>query len=139
MKTFSALLFSFILFFSFSASGQVKEKKNNLNGKTFSVKLTLTNGERKGWQWDKDELSFQSGQFISKVMSAKEKFRTADYTFTGDSSASEKEIGFECTANNPGGSEIKWNGTVTGKNINGTAVWSNQRGTFSYSFSGKLK
>ena len=139
MKTIFAFIISALICFSFFASGQVKEKKNELNGKTFSIKLNLTEGKRKGWQWSTDEISFHSGKLQSKVMSTKEKFPLADCAITVESSSPEKTFSFAVTVNNPGGSEIIWKGTVTGNNIEGTAVWTNMKGTQSYSFSGKMK
>src|SRR2546425_56377 len=104
------LLTSFIFIFLFVTS-QSNEKKNALNGRTFTIKLTNTIGDRKGWAWATDELSFDSDQLISKVMSEHEHFSPASFTITVDSSSPETTV-FEATGSNPGGSEIKWQGTV---------------------------
>ena len=126
-----------IFCFAFTASGQAR-KKNPLNGKTFVIELTPVDDERKGWQWKKDEISFFGGRLSSDVMTKKEEFPGAKFTFTSDSAAANVST-FHAEHKNMGDSEIIWNGTLSGDDIEGTAEWTNLQGTFNYSFTGMLK
>ena len=64
MKAIIMLIIALIAGISFHASSQ----DNGLDGKTFRIKLKMTDGERKFWQWTKDEISFEAGTLKSKVM-----------------------------------------------------------------------
>ncbi len=116
-----------------------KEKDNLLAGKTFTVELTDKNAKKK----DKptaDEISFKGGKLNSKFMSAENKFPASVYTAQSDSSSSGNDISFSAEGKNPDGEEIKWQGTVSGEAIEGTAVISKKGKTKKeYSFSGNLK
>jgi hypothetical protein len=135
----AAILFSLAAFIliSLSARGQARVKKPTLNGKTFIIQLINTSGEKKGRKWTDDEISFNGGRLDSKVMSAKEGFPTAKCTLTVDSAA-ENSIHFQGKHQNAGGSEIIWEGIVTGDAIEGTAEWTNIDDTRSFSFTGTL-
>ncbi|MBK5284330.1 MAG: hypothetical protein JJE25_02920 [Bacteroidia bacterium] len=138
MKISFSLLLTVFICISLFATGQIKKNKYAINDKTFTIQLKLTSGERKGWQWAKDEISFKAGMLRSKVMSKKEEFPSAKCIFTNDS-GSANTISFEANHKNTGVSNIKWQGKVEGDKIEGTAELTNIRGTFIYSFSGTWK
>ena len=102
------------------------------------VEFTNTTGEKTRLKWKKDEISFNAGRLNSKVMSAKEGFPSAKCTLTVDSSAADA-IHFQGKHQNAGASEIIWDGTVTGDDIEGTAEWTNLQGSFTFTFTGTLK
>jgi len=139
MKTIIALIIALITGISFYASSQTQKQDKELDNKTFRIKLKQTDGKNSGWQWTEDEISFKAGTLKSKFMSKHEQFPSADCSITVDASSAEKIIGFSAAHKNTGVSDIKWEGTVTGNKIKGTAVWTNMQGTRSYTFSGTIK
>ena len=72
-------------------------------------------------------------------MSEREQFPPASCEIKIDSPSGEKIITFSAAHRNPGGSTIKWEGTVKGDTIEGTAAWKNAQGLRTYSFTGTLK
>jgi len=115
-------------------------QKSELDGKTFHIKLKLIDGKRvEGSTWLEDEITFKGGNLKLKDMSRREKFPPAHCEIKADPTAGEKTIAFSASHNNPFGSDIKWDGTVTGNSIKGTAVWTNIHGPRTYSFSGTAK
>ena len=138
MKTIFRYFIPVLICFPFFANAQLSENKNSLDGKTFSIKIQKTSGEIKGWNWDKDELSFENGKLKSKFMSEKEKFSPAEIILTPDSL--QKSMRFECLSeNHPGISQIIWDGTITGNKMEGTAEWNNAKGKRTYTFTGSMK
>ena len=133
MKPFlSFLVAAFLLAANINA--QNADKKTTLDDRTYSIHLKMTEGKKGNWQWVNDELVFSDGKLKAQFMNKKERFSPSDVVVSGSS-----EISFESTMHNPGGSEIKWNGTIKGNTIFGTAVWTNLSGTHSYSFKGTAK
>jgi len=139
MRIVISSLLIFLLSASISVSAQAKHKNNELDGKIFHITLKMTDGQRKGWQWVTDDVSFKKGKLKSKVMSEREEFPAADCTTTVDSSSHEIIISFSASHKNTGVSNIKWEGTVTGNKIQGTAIWTNMQGVQTYSFKGTLQ
>ena len=139
MKPLFPLFIAFLLFGSIRLSAQTKPTDAVLNNKTFSIILIKKSGDRKGWQWTTDELSFISNKLISKVQKEKEGFPSSVCSIAIDSSASPKTIKFKTTVKNTGISKIIWDGTVKGEQIDGTAIWINGQGTQVYTFSGTIK
>jgi len=143
MKKVTSVLF-FISLTLFS-SGQHKtntiivKQENNLNNKIFEIKLTPTSGKRDEWEWNKDEISFNSDSLSSKIMSEKEKFNPAYCKTKTTPSSIGSTISFDATMQNPGGSKITWKGKATGDIISGTVVWKYLSGTSTYSFKGTFK
>lgn len=129
-----ALLLTFLY-----ASGQNKEAIKEVNGKTFNIILTLTNGKRSGWQWTTDKVHFESNRLTSAEMTKREKFPSGTCSLKLDSTASTKTVKFKTSVKNSSGSKIEWQGTVTGNQIEGTAIWTDKQSTESYSFSGSVK
>ena len=132
-----------LCFFSLSNSafGQKKPPPDKLLvGKIFIIDLAAQG--KKAGDPVPDELTFKSGKFTSKVMKTDEKFAPAVYTAELDTSdAANKVITFECESKNPDTEHLKWTGTITGEDIEGTAVWTNKKGKIKkeYTFSGALK
>lgn len=122
-----------------NAFAQKKEKDKFLVNKIYTVDLTETGG-KKTPKPESDEITFKNDKLNSKFMSAENKFSAAAYTVTVDSTASPKTITFQSLGKNPDGEELKWDGTVTDDNIEGTAVISKKGKTKKeYSFTGTLK
>ena len=136
MKIITKIILAVLTCVALSSSAQTK---NSLEGKTFSIKLEITGAERRGMPWTTDEISFEDGKLISKVMSEKEGFPPFDCAITVDSSSSPVKIHFTASGHNTGVSDIKWEGTITGNKIKGTAVWTNMNGPQAQTFSGTLK
>jgi hypothetical protein len=111
---------------------------DRLNGKTFTIKLSVSGDKREGIKWTTDELHFHDGTFTSSFMSTKEKFPSFEYKVISDSTSDEK-ISLEATGQNPGGSTISWEITITGKSIEGIATWTNMHGPQKEIFKGSLK
>ena len=136
------ILSSFLMLFLLSAFNPVfsqKKKDKELEGKFFTIELTEQGG-KKTPKPESDELSFKSDKFTSKLMKEKNKFGSAVYTATTDTASAEKIISFEAESKNDGGELLSWKGTITGENIEGTAVWSKKGKTKKeYAYSGSLK
>jgi hypothetical protein len=139
MKPLFPLFITLLMVGSMNTSAQTKTMDAALNNKTFSITLIKKSGERKGWQWTTDELSFVSNKLTSKVQKEKEGFPPSGCTIAIDSSVSPKIIKFKTTVKNSGISKITWDGTVKGGQIDGTAKWTNGQGTQVYTFSGTIK
>lgn len=112
--------------------------KDNLNGKTFTIKLTVSGDEREGIKWTSDELHFHDGAFTSSFMTAKEKFPEFKYDVIPDTS-SEENVRLTATARNDGESTISWEIKITGNSIEGIAIWTNMHGPQKEFFKGSLK
>ena len=108
---------------------QKKSDVRELNGKKFSVNMTLAEGKKSSWQWKSDEITFRSTKIKSKTMFAREHFSPADFIITINS---EGQIHVTAISKNPGGSEIKWDLTITGDQLQGTATWTNKQGEQTY-------
>lgn len=124
-----------------SAFGQKKPPPDKLlAGKIYTIDLAAQG--KKAGDPVPDELTFKSDKFTSKVMKTDEKFAPAAYTAELDTTdAANKVITFECESKNPDTELLKWTGTITGEDIEGTAVWTNKKGKTKkeYTFSGTLK
>ena len=110
-------------------------------GKIYTIELTAQGGKKVA-DPEKDELSFKSDKFTSNLMKTNEQFMAAPYTAAIDSSNTEsKVITFEVESKNSGDEILKWTGTVTGEEIEGTAVWTSKKGKIKkeYKFTGTLK
>lgn len=133
-------LFVFLIIASQSAIMAQPQAKGPLDGKTFSVSLYK---EGKKTLYDSDELKFNFEKFKSKYFANWGFTKTSKYQITSvDSTSSDSKI-YQWTAELI--SDIKekmtWSGTITGENVEGTAVMVNAKGekTYSFTFTGKLK
>ena len=135
LPALTAVVFSF----NANAFAQKKAKDKVLAYKTFTVEMTETTAKKAG-KTETDEISFKSEKLNSKLMISQNHFPAATYTVSVDSSSGNKDISFQSDGKSPDGEEIKWEGTVTDKDIEGTAVISKKGKTKKeYSFTGSLK
>ncbi|MBI3500293.1 MAG: hypothetical protein HY063_00715 [Bacteroidetes bacterium] len=115
-----------------------KEKDKVLVNKVFTVEFTETSAKKP--KPIADEISFKGEKLNSKFMTSENKLPAAAYTVSVDSSSSSKDATFQSSSKNPDGDEVKWDGTVSGESIEGTAVITTKKGkTIEYSFTGNLK
>lgn len=99
-----------------------------LAGKIFTVELTATGG-KKASDPESDEISFKSGNFTSNLMKKESGFKPSPYTASLDSSnAAGMVVNFESEMTNPDNETLKWTGTITGDDIEGTATLTNKKG-----------
>lgn len=131
-------LLTLCLIFLSSTSFSQKAKDKFLDGKTFTVELTIKDAKKP--KPEADELNFKSGKFTSKMMKTESQFKPGEYTVVVDSSSSERVITFECDIKNGDDEVIHWTGTITGDTIEGTATLSKkEKIKKTYAFSGTLK
>jgi len=126
------------------SSGVYAQKKpapdKLLAGKIYTIELTAQG--KKAGKPENDEISFKSDKFTSKLMKTDEKFAPAAYTAELDTTdAANKVITFTAESKNPSEELLNWTGTITGEDIEGTAVWTNKKGKTKkeYAFTGTLK
>jgi hypothetical protein len=117
---------------------QKKEKDKILANKVYAIELTETGGKKAG-KPQADEISFKGDKLSSKFMTQEYKFPPSPYTVSVDSSSSPHTITFQSESKSSD-EVLKWDGTITGDAIEGTAVISKKEKTKKeYSFSGNLK
>jgi hypothetical protein len=137
LPKFTLVTLCFLLFTNVSFSQKVKDKY--LEGKTFTIDLTVQGG-KKTPKPEADELSFKTGKFNSKLMKTENGFKAADYVVTVDSSSSEKTFSFDIESKNGDDEVMHWVGNVSGETIEGTATLSKkEKVKKTYGFSGTLK
>lgn len=140
MKSFifsGKIICAFALLFTTTDSilAQKKEKDKELDKKVLLIELN-EEGKKKATP---DELSFSNNKMKSKFF-AEKGFAAEAYTVTVDSTAEERTVTFESTQKNDADEELVWTGTVTEKEVEGTAVLS-KKGKIKkeYSFTGSVK
>ena len=118
---------------------QKKEKDKVLVNKTYTVEITENNVKKA--KTEADEISFKGEKLNSKFMMTANKIPAGAYTVSVDSTSDPVSITFSSESKNPDGDILKWDGTVTGDEIEGTAVITNKKGktVHDYSFTGALK
>ena len=137
MKTILSIAFITCMFLS--ATAQTKNEGRTKMVKNITSRSRETGGKSAEWQWATDELSFPTGMLRSKMMHEHEKFEDATCTINIDSSSAGKTMTFKAEKDNAKGAKVKWNGKATGNHIEGTAVWTNEKGNKqTYSFTGTL-
>ena len=101
-----------------------------LDGKVFAGEIGKK-GETKG---DKDDFVFKGGKFVSTVCVAYG-FNEAPYV------ATEKDgvVTFKAEPVNAKGEKMKWDGTIKGREISGTAVYDTGTSQVEHWFKGTLK
>lgn len=119
---------------------QKKVKDKVLVNKVYVVELTETTGKKVG-KMVTEELSFKGDKLNSKTMTSLNHFPAAPYVVVSvDSSATPPEVVFTSEGKNPDGEDIKWEGTVTGDEIDGIATISKKgKVKKEYAFTGTLK
>lgn len=124
-----------------SAFAQKKPAPDKLlAGKIYTIELAAQG--KKAGDPEPDEITFKSDKFTSKLMKTSEQFAPSAYTAELDTSdAANKIITFESESKNTSDELLKWTGTITGEDIEGTAVWTNKKGKMKkeYTFTGTLK
>jgi hypothetical protein len=136
MRKISIIILSAIVSTVITASAQSKKL---FTGKTYSIHLKVEGTERPGMSWTEDEIMFDGGKLISKVMGKNEGFAPFNCSFSIDSSSAEKKLLFNATGHNKGVSEIQWEGEIRGDTIAGKAVWTNAHGPQTHLFAGTVK
>ena len=133
-----------LLAFTTTTFAQKKKAPDKILGnKIYTVQLTAQGG-KKASEPEADEISFKTDKLNSKLLQSDYEFEPAPYTVTVDSSNmvdGKPTISFEAEGKNVADEPIKWTGTVTGDEIEGTAVWTNKKGKVKkeYTFSGIQK
>ena len=117
---------------------QKKEKDKVLANKTYTIEFTETNAKKP--KPISDEISFKSEKLNSKFMTTENHFPAAAYTVSVDSTSDPKTITFTSQGNNTDKEMIKWDGTISGEDIEGTATITTKKGKETqYSLTGNLK
>ncbi|MFH1004456.1 MAG: hypothetical protein V1781_03030 [Bacteroidota bacterium] len=119
MKTFLSLTVASLIFVSVYGQGKAKKDKVLAN-KIFAVELT-DQSAKKATPPEPDEITFRTNKVGSRVLLMKSGFPPSEYTVSVDSSAGEVVITFEAVSKNTLDEELKWEGTITGEEIEGTA------------------
>jgi hypothetical protein len=122
-----------------TAFAQKKEKipPGPLDKKTFAVERTK-DGKKKGTP-EKEDLKFASGKFNWTTM-IQDGYKPAAYEATFDSTANPITCTFSAVAQGEKDVEYKWEGTITGDDIEGTATLTKKgKVKESYTFSGMTK
>lgn len=133
------LIISFVIVL-LTGTFYVQAQKSELEGRTFHIKLTLIEGKGvQGSAWTEDEIIFTRGRLNPKYMGKHEQFPPAPCEIKVGEFSGKKVITFSAAHRNRGESDIKWEGTVTGNRIEGTAIWTNMHGPRTYSFTGETK
>ena len=132
-----------LCFFTLSNNAYAQKKPapdKLLGGKIYAIELSAQG--KKAGDPEADEITFKADKFTSKIMKTNEKFVPSAYTVELDTTdAANKIITFETESKNPGEELLKWTGTVSGDEIEGTATWTNKKGKVKkeYTFTGELK
>lgn len=134
-----SVMTAFVFAFTEDTFSQKKTKDKVLAYRMFTVEMTETTAKKAG-KTVSDEISFKSEKLNSKFINQENHFVPFLYTVSVDSSSSPAIITFTSEGKNPDGEEIKWDGTVTDKDIEGAVVISKKGKTKKeYSFIGTQK
>ena len=122
-KLFSIIVSS-LFFISSAAIAQKGKKDKPLDGFNYDVKITVE-AQAKPTKPMEDEMSFKGEKLKTKALAEKYKFKPAAFTATVDSSnAEEVVITFDAVMKGETDDDLlTWHGTVTGEDIEGTAIW----------------
>jgi hypothetical protein len=118
-------------------------KLNDLNNKIFSIKLIQTKGKKgqRRWSWESDEIAFHNKKLVLKYMKTMEQYPAVAYTVGADTSSDGNTIKFKAITRSPyyNKATITIEGTISGNDIKGTAIWVSKVGTYEYTFAGVLE
>ncbi len=140
LLTFTFMLAGFFIAPS-NAFAQKKAPDKVLAGKIYAIELVAQGGKKEADPVP-DEVSFKADKFVSKYMKLENQFNAAPYTVTVDSSNTDAiVISFEVESKNTDEELVKWSGTITGADIQGTALYTNKKGKTKkeYAFTGSIK
>ena len=137
---FSATLVAVAFLLSVNMHAQAPKKDKLLSEKNFDVELT-EQGKKKEAPPVKDQILFRADRLSSTYMMREYVFTASAYTATADSTSGKPVITFVSDSKNADGDLLKWNGTVIGETMEGTAVMTDKKGKpkVSYTFKGQLK
>ena len=145
MKTtilsFAVLVSAFFAFDpSAFAQGSKKGPKDKvLVGKIYTVDMAETTGKKVGKKAN-DEIAFKGEKLSSRFMTSENHFPAALYTVTVDSSSTPPVISFVSEGKSSDGEDIRWEGTITGDDIEGSAIITKKGKTKKeYSYTGSIK
>jgi len=131
---------SMIVFFLLTATysfAQKKVKDKVLANKVYTVEVTEQKSKKP--TTTNDEISFKTNKINAKFATLN-KFPAAEYTVEVDSSSGTKDISFTAESTSPDKATLKWTGTITDSDIEGTAVWEHKgKIKQEYFFTGTLK
>jgi len=113
------------------------QSSGSLDGNSYSIQLSRPK-DINTTGWKTDTFVFDSGEMYADYLRKREGFKSAPYNPTKGESDQGAVIKFLYEATNRYGSKLKIEGTVFGDSIEGTAIWTSDRGPFSYSFIGTL-
>jgi len=107
-----------------SSFAQKNKSEKPLDGLNFDVKITVE-AQAKPTKPMEEILSFKSNKLKSKALAEKYKFKAGEYTATIDESNPEEPvITFDAAMFGETPEDVlTWHGTVTGEDIEGTAIW----------------
>ena len=121
------------------SQAQKKAKDKVLVNKIYTVEFAETTGKKVGEKYN-DEISFKSEKLNSKFMTTTNHFPAASYTVEVDSSSTPHTITFTSESKNTDGEDIKWEGTIAGDEVDGTAIISKKgKVKREYAYAGILK
>lgn len=139
--SFAALVFAVFAFdqSSFAQGSKKAPKDKVLTGRIYTIEMSETTGKKVG-KTKSDEIAFKSEKLNSKFMTSENHFPAALYTVTVDSSSTPPAISFVSEGKNSDGEDIKWEGTITGDDIEGSALITKKGKTKKeYSYTGSIK
>jgi len=126
-------------------AGQTFAQKNKndqpLDGFNYEIKITVE-AQAKPTKPMADDLSFKGNKLKSKALAEKYNFKAGEFTATVDSSnAEEVVITFDAVMKGETPDDVlTWHGTVTGEDIEGSAIWTKKGKTKkSFAFVGLQK
>jgi uncharacterized protein YxeA len=122
-KIFS-LICAAILLVAGTSFAQKNKNDKPLDGFNYDVKITVE-AQAKPTKPLEDDLSFKGSKLKSKALAEKYNFKSGEFTATVDSSnAEEVVITFDAVMKGETADDVlTWHGTVTGEDIEGSAIW----------------
>lgn len=135
------ILCTALLFIAGQSFAQKNKNDKPLDGFNYEVKLTVE-AQAKPTKPMEDDLTFKGNKLKSKALAEKYNFKAGEFTATVDSSnAEEVVITFDAVMKGETADDIlTWHGTVTGEDIEGSAIWTKKGKTKkSFAFVGLQK
>lgn len=139
-KSITTAMVVFVFMFNTSSKVYAQKKEKLLGEKQFDIELT-EQGKKKTPAPVKDQLLFRADKISSSYMMREYVFTASGYKATADSTSGSPVITFTSDSKNADGDLLKWNGTVTGEAMEGTAVITDKKGKSKaeYTFKGQQK
>jgi hypothetical protein len=139
-KLFASAIALLTLVFCFSIKSYAQQKEKLLGEKQFDIELTEV-GKKKNNEPVKDQLLFRANKLSSTYMMREYVFTASAYTASVDSTSGTKVITFVSDSKNADGDMLKWNGTVTDEEMEGTVTLADKKGKLktTYTFKGQQK